>query len=168
MRAKPSVFFVIGASTLLGCEASRTPVVDHVAKPVNAPSSGLVSDPTDRDLRLLEGTWEQTFPSFARGTSMTIIGTTKTVRSGDVVIVNDVTLEIDASKNPKIWDERPSYPPDLVIRGVYMLDGDVLTRCFASPNDHRPTGFQSASNPNVGGATAVFERVKTATTTTTK
>ena len=50
MAAKPSVFVVIVASTLLGCNASSTSVVDHITKPVIASSSEFVSDLTDRPI----------------------------------------------------------------------------------------------------------------------
>jgi uncharacterized protein (TIGR03067 family) len=161
MSARPTFIILIGALIFLGCRASTTPVVDSAAEPVAASPAEPITEPTKwDDLQLLQGTWEQTVPSFARGTTITISGKKKTVRSGEQVVVDNVIIEIDATADPKIWDEHPGDQPDVVFRGVYKLEGDVLTRCFASQDEPRPTGFRSASTPNTGGATAVFERVK--------
>ncbi len=50
---------------------------------------------------------------------------------------------VDASKKPAHIDIKPAgAPPELVIRGIYEIDGDTLKICFAKKGD-RPTEFRA-------------------------
>ena len=161
MNTSPKFILMFGMFALLGCGSeSTTPVVHSPAEPLDTSPGEQNAQATDGDdLQLLQGTWEQTVPSFAKGTTITITGTKKAVYNAQQLVGDNITIEIDPTANPKVWDEHlPN--SDHVIRGIYKLEGDILTRCFAPADDPRPTDFRSSERPNVGGATAVFKRIK--------
>lgn len=117
----------------------------------------------------IEGEWKQVsgiangeeLPSdLFDGLRVTIKGNKKTVEHGGRVIVRDVTIVLDPGASPKIWDEEPKSDakPKLVIRGIYKLEGDKLTRCIAAANDDRPTSFES--RPGSGHTLQVFRKIK--------
>jgi uncharacterized protein (TIGR03067 family) len=57
--------------------------------------------------------------------------------------------KLDASKKPKHMDIVISDGgKELVLKGIYALDGDELKVCFGGPADNRPTEFKSAGGSN--------------------
>jgi uncharacterized protein (TIGR03067 family) len=133
---------------------------------VGCGGSNTKSGPVDPELERLQGSWQQQssvaagapLPAAAMGEiRMTIQGDKKSVQMGSQVITSNVLIEIDSSTTPKIWDEKPANS-SVIIRGIYKLDDDTLTRCIAAANEDRPTQFES---PRGGGFTLqVFRRVK--------
>jgi uncharacterized protein (TIGR03067 family) len=122
----------------------------------------------DEELAKLQGTWQQVsarangedLPSGVISESRIIIkGNKKTVQLSGQVIFSDVLIEIDPGANPKVWDERPGKGSggNLVIRGIYKLSDDTLTRCVAAADEDRPTEFVSKAGS--GHTLQVFKRV---------
>ena len=57
--------------------------------------------------------------------------------------------KLDASKKPKHMDILINEGgKELVVKGIYALDGDELKVCFGGPGDNRPTEFKSAGGSN--------------------
>jgi uncharacterized protein (TIGR03067 family) len=123
----------------------------------------------EEELARIEGTWQQ---ASGRATGaeiprdlisdirLLVKGDKKTVESIGQVIVRDVKIIIETGTNPEAWDEEPKSDSgkQLVIRGIYKLEGDTLTGCIASADKERPTEFDS--RPGFGHTLQVFHRVK--------
>ena len=67
-------------------------------------------------------------------------------------------FKLDATKSPKHIDIIPDGAKGLVIEGIYKIDGDKLTMCYAAPKGKRPTEF--ASKEESGVTLAVWLREK--------
>jgi uncharacterized protein (TIGR03067 family) len=68
-------------------------------------------------------------------------------------------LKLDATKDPKWVDLSAERLGDRTLKGIYRLDGDKLTICYAyDPDSPRPTEFKTMP----GGITYMYvlERVK--------
>lgn len=111
-------------------------------------------DSSQSDLAKLEGDW--TTKSFLLGGGplpkekqypdrvMTIKGNEfSEVRGGKVAVRG--TIKIDSSKDPKWLDATFTQggPTGETIHGIYQLDGDTLKVCIGTPEDERPTKFES-------------------------
>jgi len=58
-------------------------------------------------------------------------------------------LKLDPSKNPKQVDLSADRLGDKVLKGIYKLDGDKLTICYAyDPDLARPTEFKTKAEDN--------------------
>jgi uncharacterized protein (TIGR03067 family) len=54
------------------------------------------------------------------------------------------TFTLDATKTPKQIDIVPDgAAAGVVIRGIYTVEGDRLTMCYAAPKQERPKAFES-------------------------
>jgi uncharacterized protein (TIGR03067 family) len=78
------------------------------------------------------------------------------VHFGDDVAVKEIPFAVDATKEPK--ESTDTLPDSKTIKGIYKLQGDMLTSCVAEPDKERPTEF--ASKPGSGHTLRVFKRVK--------
>lgn len=70
------------------------------------------------------------------------------------------TLKLDPNRTPRTIDALPSGPAGKgkPILGIYMLDGEMLTLCFAAPGKDRPTAFESKEDS--GHTLTVWTREK--------
>lgn len=68
-------------------------------------------------------------------------------------------LKLDQTKDPKWVDLYADRLGDQTLKGIYRLDGDKLTICYAyTPDAPRPTEFKTT--PDAIGYVYVLERVK--------
>lgn len=124
-----------------------------------------------RALGALQGTWvmvsatndgKSVAGEEARKVTVTILGSTHTVRIDGQVVAHDVALEVDPTTTPASTTETVLDGPGkgAVIRGIYRLEGDALTSCVAAAEHERPTAFDAG--PGTGRALRVFRRVRDA------
>jgi uncharacterized protein (TIGR03067 family) len=73
--------------------------------------------------------------------NLEIEGDRHTVTFGDVVLAG--THSLDATQDPKTIDAVDSVGPfeGLSLKGIFRIDDDVFTVCFAAPDEPRPTSF---------------------------
>ena len=102
------------------------------------------------ELKKLAGDWNCTASEFGgekapeaayKGLTMTIKGDTFKVLA-DGKVIDEGTVKIDPTKNPKTLDLDSSKTKQPRIRGIYKLDGDKLLICYGASNE-RPTEFAS-------------------------
>jgi uncharacterized protein (TIGR03067 family) len=74
----------------------------------------------------------------------------------DDKIVEEVTIKLDASKDPKVVDS--TLAKDRVAAGIYELDGDRFTLCYAKPGKDRPVDFKAKEDS--GHSLSVWKRVR--------
>jgi uncharacterized protein (TIGR03067 family) len=68
-------------------------------------------------------------------------------------------LKVDPTKDPKWVDLSAERLGDRTLKGIYLLDGDKLTICYAyDPDALRPAEFKTM--PGVPGYVYVLERTK--------
>jgi uncharacterized protein (TIGR03067 family) len=96
-------------------------------------------DLKDLGLVLKGNTW-----TVSRGGEVLAEGTYK------IVAAEKKMQKIDAAVKGKT-DEKP-------IKGIFKVDGDTLTVCFAGRDKDRPTAFES--RPESGAQLTVYKRVK--------
>jgi uncharacterized protein (TIGR03067 family) len=74
------------------------------------------------------------------------IGADKLILRGDKGM--EYAYKIDPAKKPKTIDVTPRDGPDkdMVLQGIYELDGDELKFCISKPGRDRPTEFVSKEN----------------------
>jgi uncharacterized protein (TIGR03067 family) len=124
------------------------------------------NDASKKDLSLMQGDWAAEsmvrdgykFPEEdAQAYFRTVKGDSCSVSRFNKVSGKG-TLKLDATKNPKAIDfvlDGGKAPP---IAGIYSIEGDTLTLCFASPGKPRPT--KMASEPDSGMTLSVWKREK--------
>jgi len=121
----------------------------------------------DADATRLNGTWvlvrgEQDgkpLPQDAiQGIKMVIDGDKHTLVVGGDKTVN--THHLDPTTKPKSIDAKPTAGPykDMTLRGIYRLEGDEFTVCFAAPGKERPKEFTTKSG--TGTFVHVWKRQK--------
>lgn len=71
-------------------------------------------------------------------------------------IVEEVTIKLDASKNPKALDA--DLGNGRVALGIYRLEEDIFTLCYVHPGKSRPVDF--AAREGSGASLSVWRRVK--------
>jgi uncharacterized protein (TIGR03067 family) len=130
---------------------------------------GSQTEASQDELERFQGTWqlvsaesngEKAPEERVKQIRVTISGNTHTVRFGDQVIAHDVSFELDPTKTPKEVTDTINDGPNKgkQIRGIYRLEGDMLTSCVAAIGKERPTEF--AAGPGSGHTLRVFRRVK--------
>jgi uncharacterized protein (TIGR03067 family) len=109
-------------------------------------------DPSRKDHDRMQGEWAaerfvsngtalenddaQAYFRTIKGDTYTVFRFRKKVGSG--------TFKLDATKTPKHIDLVPAnMPKGTVIQGIYKLDNDTLTLCYAAPGKKRPAAFES-------------------------
>jgi uncharacterized protein (TIGR03067 family) len=135
----------------------------------SCPETG-TADEAKEELAKLQGTW-QLISAETDGTKapdervkkiqVIISGNRHSVRFGDQVIAHDVSFEIDTSTSPKAVTDTLNEGPDKgkQIRGIYKLEGDVLTSCVAAVDKDRPVEFSAKQGS--GHTLRMFHRVVT-------
>jgi uncharacterized protein (TIGR03067 family) len=68
------------------------------------------------------------------------------------------TFTLDATKTPREIDLVPEGPKKVVIKGIYKIEKDVLTMCYAAPGGKRPEAF--AAKKDSGDTLAVWKKEK--------
>jgi uncharacterized protein (TIGR03067 family) len=56
---------------------------------------------------------------------------------------------LDASKSPRQIDFVFEMPKGLQMKGIYKIEGDKLTLCYAGPKGERPAAFESKEESGV-------------------
>ena len=81
-----------------------------------------------------------------KGGKLTFAGDKHTVKVGKDTIIG--TQKLDPTKNPKEIDATDTEGPfkGKTTQGIYKLDGDMFTVCFAPPGKDRPKEFTSKSS----------------------
>jgi uncharacterized protein (TIGR03067 family) len=74
----------------------------------------------------------------------------------DGKIVEEVTIKLDTSKDPKVVDS--TLAKDQVAAGIYKLEDDQFTLCYAKPGKDRPVDFKAKED--TGHSLSVWKRVK--------
>lgn len=122
-------------------------------------------DAAKKDLEALQGDWKvEKAVRGGKDAPAEVAAKLKLTFAGNKLSVDEgsardeqATLTLDPSKTPAAVDFQPTRPGKDVIKGIYKLDGDSLTLCWAKEGD-RPTEFASKE----GSETVLFElkRVK--------
>src|SRR5262249_26207484 len=115
-------------------------------------------DASKKDLTAMQGDWAaekmvrdgmalpdddvQALFRTVKGNAYTVFRFRKKLGSG--------TFKLDASKSPRQIDITPDgVPKGTVFQGIYKLEKDTLTICFAGPKGKRPTAFASKEDSGV-------------------
>ena len=99
---------------------------------------------------MIEGTWKlisgeqngQDEPAEdVKNSKLEIIGDQHTVTVGDAVMKG--THKLDTSQTPMLIDSTDTAGPfeNMSLKGIFKVEGDVFTVCFAAPDTERPTKF---------------------------
>jgi uncharacterized protein (TIGR03067 family) len=124
-------------------------------------------DATKRDREKLQGDWAavsmvadgvKSADDEAQSLFRTVKGDGYTVFLFNKALTR-YTFKLDATKQPKTLDVTPAGASEAKpILGIYELDGDRWTICFAAPGKERPKEFTSTEGS--GQVLTVWEREK--------
>jgi uncharacterized protein (TIGR03067 family) len=120
------------------------------------------------DAKALQGDWglaslvvagEKADAKKIAGWKLTVAGDRMTTREG-VEILDESKFKLVPTAKPKAIDLAFTAGPDRgkSVRGVYKLEGAVLTVCVAEPGAERPKDF--TARPKSGRMLFVFRRAK--------
>jgi uncharacterized protein (TIGR03067 family) len=120
---------------------------------------GLAVGDDKKDKESLQGTWQpvQLISSGKEQPENALNDFTVTIKDDRFIfrrgtkVVDEVTLILDSSKDPKTVDVTPVGGPrkDKVHAGIYLIDGDKLKMCWAPPGKDRPGAFESKADSEV-------------------
>jgi uncharacterized protein (TIGR03067 family) len=117
------------------------------------------------EMKKLEGTWQlisamkdgkETPAEVVKKIRVVIKGGKHSVYFGDEVAAKEIPFAVDPTKDPRTTVD--TLPDGREIKGIYNLDGDMLTSCVAEAGKDRPSEFDS--KPGSGHTLRVFKRVK--------
>ena len=121
-----------------------------------APAPFPKPNPTKQDLKKLQGTWikvRSVPPGNGEGEGVLVITDQRMSYSLAGTAMGEYTLTVDAKKKPKLFDFTGT---DGIVagnhyRGIYQLDGDILTFCYVMTTleRERPADFNAAGNGTV-------------------
>jgi uncharacterized protein (TIGR03067 family) len=136
---------------------SRTPVHNDAGRA----SSAAVTD-AKSDLEKMEGEWRVVHCEFSGRNEVQPVGV-DTISGAKWLRPNRRTaeyqLKLDPSKDPKWVDLSAERLGDQTLKGIYLLDGNTLTICYAYDTAFpRPTAFKTMRG--VRDYMYVLERVK--------
>jgi uncharacterized protein (TIGR03067 family) len=128
---------------------------------VASPAAGV--DPVKRDLERMQGTWEERFEPEDQppGTSrlLLVIKGDRMTQWFEGVKGSTGTFTLGRRGGQKTIDKKHGSRHVLTVwRGLYQLEGDTLTLCFAPRSKSRPKDL-SGKGP-AGGTRIVYRRVK--------
>jgi uncharacterized protein (TIGR03067 family) len=77
----------------------------------------------------------------AKNSRLEIVGDQHSVTVGDLVMKG--THKLDTSQIPMTIDSADTAGPfeNMSLKGIFKVEGDVFTICFAAPDAERPTEF---------------------------
>jgi uncharacterized protein (TIGR03067 family) len=122
-------------------------------------------DADKKELEQLQGDWQlvsatrdgKAMPEdMVKATRCTVKGDKFTI-SREGTTVEEGTLKLDASKNPKRMDMKVG-SGDAIALGIYELDKDAFNLCYARPGKDRPTEF--AAKEGAGHSLSAWKRHK--------
>jgi uncharacterized protein (TIGR03067 family) len=122
-------------------------------------------DTAKAEMKKLEGTWQLlSAMKDGKGTPAEVVKKIRvvikagkhTVFFGDEVAAKEIPFAVDPTKDPKTTVD--TLPDGKEIKGIYKLDGDMLTSCVAEAGKDRPSEFDS--KPGSGHTLRVFKRVE--------
>lgn len=108
-------------------------------------ASSAVGKDEPAEAKNLEGTWQllsalkngkETPAETVKKIQVVIKGGKHSVRFDGEVVVKEIPFQIDATKKPK--ETTDTLPDGKVIRGIFKIEGDLLTSCVAEPDRDRP------------------------------
>ena len=125
-----------------------------VLLPLSLLAAEAAQDTAKEDLKKLEGAWvmvsgedkgEKLSEQTIKSAKLTLVGDKHTVKVGTDTIIG--THKLDPSKKPKEIDAMDTEGPfkDKTGLGIYKLEGDQFTVCFAPPGKDRPKEFTTKS-----------------------
>jgi uncharacterized protein (TIGR03067 family) len=111
-------------------------------------------DQVNKELMKLEGKWillkgendgKTLTEEDMKDSLLVIVGNKHTVKVGDTKIVG--THKVDPTGRPKTIDAMDTEGPfkDKTVLGIYEIQGDTFTVCFAPPGKPRPLEFTTKS-----------------------
>ena len=157
--------WALGLAPLAGLQAAS----DGTPASGDPPSAPVESKAAAAELAKLRGTWQllsaetegKPMPEEqAKKIRVTIEGNHHTVTFDDKVVAEKVQFAVDPTTTPKSIEDTLVQEPyrGKKIRGIYRLEGDILTSCVGAIDAPRPTEF--TSKPGSGQTLRRFVRVK--------
>lgn len=124
-------------------------------------SASVTDDKSDQEK--MQGKWKIVRCEFSGTDVSSIVGVEDTITdarwSRPKRRTAEYQLKFDTSKDPKSVDLTAERLGNQSLKGIYKLEGDTLTICYAyAPDSPRPTEFKTTSGVN--GYLYVLERVK--------
>jgi uncharacterized protein (TIGR03067 family) len=139
-------------------QVNASPVGDEAGC---ASSTAVPDDKSDQEK--MEGKWKIVQHEFAGEKGTQSVGVEDTFSGGKWIRpkrrTGEYQLKLDSTKDPKWVDLSAERLGDKTLKGIYLLEGDKLTICYAyDPELPRPTEFKTM--PGVQSYMYVLERVK--------